>query len=220
MDDGDTVFVWERRYDIDAGLFQLDGLYQSIDNDPSNDKQICWKYAILSNNTIEDGGEEIDKIDTICTEVKSICDDLDGSGDINEPIIEDRMCAMNKIDLVIILDITLSDNVWIQLRDWIENMIIDIHNKLMDQEEQYSTMYNTHADILFRVSFITFGNELYDILQFLDVYDWGNQRVLLNNLLYDINEINIEHPNITTTRELSLDIIYYLNLIRYDLLII
>ena len=197
MSNSDTVFVWERQYTINAGLFQWDGLYQSINNNQSN-KEICWKYAILNNNTIQSGGEQIDEVDIICTEVTSICNDDDVDN-----IEEERMCAMNKVDLVIILDITLSDNVWHQLQIWIENMIIDIHNKLMDEEERYSLIYNTYTDILFRISLITFGNELYDVLQVLDVYNWGNQKVLLNNLLYDINEIIVENPNITTTPELS-----------------
>ena len=29
MNDSDIVFVWERKYVIDAGLFQWDGLYES-----------------------------------------------------------------------------------------------------------------------------------------------------------------------------------------------
>ena len=206
-DDDETVFVWEREYSINTGLFQWNGLYESINNNNTNNS-ICWKYAILNNNTLNDGGEEIDKIDIICTQVKSICDNINHDDDDDQAIIdpiydENKICATNKVDLVIILDITLNKSIWNQLQLWIENIIIDVHNKLMKQQDEYSEMYNTFVDILFRVSLITFGNELYDFIQLLDVYNWGNQKVLLNNLLYDINEIIVENPNITTTAELS-----------------
>ncbi len=55
------------------------------------------------------------------------------------------MQSTNGIDLVIMLDITLSDNVWYQLKEYIQNIIRDINNKIINKESniyyQYHIMY-------------------------------------------------------------------------------
>jgi len=114
---------------------------------------------------------------------------------------------MNKVDLVIILDISQSNNVWNQLQTYIENIVIDIHNKLIRKQNEYSQSHNTmDTDVLFRVSLITFCDDndtAFDIFQGLDGYDFGNQKVLLNNLLYNIRDISIKNVNVTSTAQLK-----------------
>ncbi len=54
----------------------------------------------------------------------------------------DRMCAANTIDLFILLDITLSDNVWYQLKEYISNIITDINNKMLNNSDE-NNIYNS-----------------------------------------------------------------------------
>eukprot|EP01084_Bolivina_argentea_P094533 169944_1 len=98
LDNNESIFVWERKYTTTNGLYEFDKLYESINNDQS-DHEICFNYAIFENESIGNGGEKVNKMDTICSKVNNICD--------NNQKINYKMCATNKIDLVIILDVTL-----------------------------------------------------------------------------------------------------------------
>ena len=49
-----SVFVSNRKQVAETGLFQWVGSYENMDNNQS-DNQICWKYAILSNDSLANG---------------------------------------------------------------------------------------------------------------------------------------------------------------------
>ncbi len=105
---------------------------------------------------------------------------------------------INTINLTIMCKKTVNNNginnEWHQLKTYIANIIIDINNKIRNKKQNI-------YEILFRVNLLTFGDEnsLFDIKQSLNEYNWGNHNVLINNILYDIDDINITNTNQTTT---------------------
>ena len=69
-----TIFVYERQYTANPGLFDWDGFYESIQSLYSNQGEMCWNYGILDGISVGDGGEEFDVVDTVCSEIHRLCD--------------------------------------------------------------------------------------------------------------------------------------------------
>lgn len=187
--------MYERKFSANAGLFDWDGLYESTDSrysnrsnlsHHSNDIQVCWNYALLEGNTVGDGGEHFDVVSTspICSAVHGVCDNEDDIGDgLDMEGDTHTVCGGSTVDLVLVLDVTMSDTVWQQLSEYLSKLIVDINRVLEEKEESYSNEVGFGVEVLFRVTLITFWEEMFDVEHSLQSYTWGNHKVLMDNVL-------------------------------------
>lgn len=109
-------------------------------------------------------------------------------------------CSSNSLDLVLVIDTTLSNNVWRQdeMIDFLQSFIIDIINLLNSSESDYSIDNNTNnvqASILFQISIITYNSENVTIVRDFSFYSHETQKEIHNFILYDvIPNIAVESP--------------------------